>query len=200
MFGEVPSARADLRPGTLYAVATPEETVFYGQVCPDQSFAFFRVCDTELSDFEPGTSTPVMSRFSVNLPSIGRALRAGVWKKVRNAHLSDDLLQENAYVQWPVGTLNVHVWRGSSTILNTRIEDPAIQNVEVMSVWDADAHVASRLLVDFDYQKALRASESAWSIGGPVWRQRRIREEYARRFPGGSHDLPKDWVPTNIPR
>jgi hypothetical protein len=200
MFGEAPSARADLRAGTLYAVATPEETVFYGQVCADQSFAFFRVCNTELGDFEPSASTPVMSRFSVNLPSIGRALRAGVWKKVGKANLADDLLEENSYVQWPVGTLNVHVWRGQSIILHTRIEDAAIQNVEVMIVWDADAHVAPRLLVDFDYQTALRASNSGWSIGGPVWRQRRVLEEYARRFPGGLHDLPKDWVPTDSPR
>ena len=45
MFGEAPSARADLRSGTLYAVASPDETVFYGQVCADQSFAFYRVRD-----------------------------------------------------------------------------------------------------------------------------------------------------------
>lgn len=199
MFGEAPSARADLRPGTLYAVASPNTSVFYGQVCADQSFAFYLVRDTKLSEFEPSGSTPVMSRISVNLPSIGRALRAGVWKKIGKGDLADLLLEDNTYVQWPVGTLNVHVWRGPSIISNTRIEDPTIQNAEVMSVWDAAAHVAPRLLVDFDYEEALRVNKSAWSIGGPVWRQRRVREEYARRFPGGPHDLPRDWVPTNSP-
>jgi len=199
MFGEAPSARTDLRPGTLYAIASPNRSVFYGQVCADQSFAFYRVRDPELSEFEPSASTSVMSRFSVNLPSIGRALRAGVWKKIGKADLVDKLQEDNSYVQWPVGTLNVHVWRGPSIVSNTRIEDPAIQNTEVMIVWDADAHVARRLLVDFDYQGALHANTSAWSIGGPVWRQRRVREEYARRFPGEPHDLPKDWVPTNSP-
>lgn len=199
MFGEAPSACADLRPGTLYAVAGTEQTAFYGQVCADQSFVFFRARDKELSDFEPSASTPVMSRFSVNQPSIGRALRAGIWKKVGKAKLADDLRTDNTYVQWPAGTLNVHVWRGPSIILNTRIEDPTIQDAEVMIVWDADTHVAPRLLLDFDAQEALRVNELAWSIGGPVWRQRRVREEYARRFPGGSHDLPKDWVRTNSP-
>lgn len=197
MFGPNPAARSDLKAGTIYAVAAPDGSIFFGQVCADKSFAFFRARETRPVSFEPSASMPVMSRFSVNLPSVGDALRAGIWMRTGRAALSPELELENTYVQWPVGTLNVQVWRGPAIISRTRVEDSAIQDIERMSAWDADAHVPLRLLVDFAPDDAARVSPTAWAVGGPIWRERRVREEYARRSPGGPRDLPLDWVATS---
>ena len=95
-------------------------------------------------------------------------------------------------VQWPVGTLLVGVSDGDAEY-DTRVEDPAIQNMEVIASWDAEQHIPARLTADFGKETAL------WHVGGPVWRERRVKEEYARRFPEAPwNQLPPDWVQTNI--
>jgi hypothetical protein len=197
MFGADPKARGDLSPGTLYAVAGADgRSIFYGQVCRDKTFGFFRVRHSQLSDPSGVITAPVMSRFGVSYPSVGAALRSGAWKNVGKAKLADELDGEGTYVQWPAFTLEVQVWRGSDVIGKTRVEDPAIQHLEIIAAWDAGHHVPLRLLVDFAPEEAATISSNVWSVGGPVWRQRRVREEMARRFPGGPHALPADWVPT----
>jgi hypothetical protein len=197
MFGTDPKARGDLSPGTLYAVACADgRSIFYGQVCRDKTFGFFRVRHSQLSDTGDVITTPVMSRFGVSYPSVGAALRSGAWKKLGRTKLADELDCEGTYVQWPVFTTDAQVWRGSDVVRATRAEDPAIQHLEIIAAWDAEHHVPLRLLVDFAPEEAATISEVAWSVGGPVWRQRRVREEMARRFPGGPHALPEGWVPT----
>lgn len=197
MFGENLSARASQSAGTLYAVAGPCGSIFYGQMCADGSIAFFKCRESQLSAFKPVNSTPVMSRISVSSPSLGRAVRSGIWKVIGKAGLRDELLEPSIFVQWPVGTLNVNVWHGSSVVLETRIEDPRIQELEISAVWDACDHVPLRLLVDYSPNEAKHISSMAWTVAGPVWRSRCVREEYARRFPDSHHALPADWVPVD---
>lgn len=40
------------------------------------------------------------------------------------------------------------------------------------------------------------AEEAEWHVGGPIWRERRIKEEMAERFDQHWNRLPTDWVPT----
>jgi hypothetical protein len=200
VFGSDPKARGDLYPGTLYAVAGADgRSIFYGQVCPDKTFGFFRVRHRQLSDIRDVLAAPIMSRFAVSYPSVGTALRSGAWKKIGRTKLAAELDCEGTYVQWSNFTSDAQVWRGSRTVMATRVDDPEIQGLEIIAAWDAEHHVPLRLLVDFAPDEAAMISDDVWSVGGPVWRQRRVREEYARRFPGGPHALPEDWVPTNAP-
>lgn len=197
MFDADPKARGDLKAGVVYAIAAPDGSIFYGQVCPDKSVAFFERRDQNLADAQTACVGPILSRFVVFHYSIGEALRGGVWRKLGRAALQPELETDRYVVQWPVGTLTVSVWFGDRIVRTTRIEDPAIQAFEIMSVWDAAFHVPLRLLVDCSPSEAENESSTAWSVGGPVWRERRVREEYARRFPGRAHALPADWAPTS---
>ena len=96
----------------------------------------------------------------------------------------------------PADTNNVQAWiyedraGQPGTILrtwHTRIDDPEIQNFEVMSVWDAEHHLPGRLKADFGEE------EADWHVTGPVWRHRKVKLEYARRFPDQpGHQLPAD--------
>ena len=130
---------------------------------------------------------------TVAYPSITRALRAGQWRKLGRYELVDALRSPQRVVQWPVGTLNVTVWEGAGTAHETRVEDPAIQDLEVMAVWDAQYHIPARLTADFG------AEEPEWHIGGPIWRERRVKEEMAKRFADQPwHQLPPDWVQANL--
>ena len=96
-------------------------------------------------------------------------------------------------VQWPVGALAVTVWRGTEPEYDTRVEDPAIQDLELMAVWEADEHISARLTADFGVEQA------EWHVGGPIWRERRIKEDMVTRFTDQPwHKLPVDWVPTNV--
>jgi hypothetical protein len=65
--------------------------------------------------------------------------------------------------------------------------------MELMAVWDAEHHIPARLTADFGTEKA------DWHVGGPIRRERQIKEERARRFSDQPwHRLPADWVPTEI--
>ncbi len=132
-----------------------------------------------------------MAVVGVVYPSITRALRSGAWLKLGRFELSDDLRKAWPMVQWPVGTLVVTVSDGVREY-DTRVENPAIQDMEVGAGWDAEHHIPARLTADFGQEVP------AWYVGGPVWRERKVKEEYARRFPQAPwHQLPDDWVPTN---
>ena len=102
-------------------------------------------------------------------------------------------------VQWPVRSLDIIVWTGGVQSRVTRVDDPSVQALEVIAAWDAIHHVPGRLVVDFAPDEASETVVNAWSIRGPVWRERRVKEEFARRFPENrSHALPADWVRTQI--
>lgn len=189
VFQASPSSRADLKPGTLYAVSGEDGWIYYGQVAPDKRIAFFRHRDRNVPSYD--LSDPVMAIVSVAYPSITRALRSGAWLKLGRYALADDLQKPWPTVQWSAGSLLVGVLDGANEY-DTRIEDPRIQGMEVVASWDAEEHIPARLTAEFGQEDA------AWHVGGPVWRQRRVKEEYARRFPDAPwHQLPDDWVPTD---
>jgi hypothetical protein len=193
MFEGDPKARADLKPGTLYGLVGEGEWVYYGQVTPDKSVGFFRRRDREVADAQTILSSPIMAVVPVAYPSITRALRAGLWQKLGRYELVEALRAPRRVVQWPVGTLKVTVWEGAETTHDTRVEDPAIQDLELMAVWDAEHHIPARLTADFG------AEAAEWHIGGPIWRERRVKEETAKRSPNEPwHQLPPDWVWTKV--
>jgi len=189
MFEIDPSAKTDLKPGTLYAIAGEEGWIYYGRVAADKVIEFFRRRDRHVAAVDDIITEPVMTAVAVVHPSIGRALRAGLWKKLGRAPLAKSV-DPRMIVQWPVGALKVSVWRGDTLSHETMVHDPAIQDMEIIAAWDAEHHIPKRLTADFG------AEPAEWHIGGPIWRERRFKEELARRFPE-QRRLPPDWVSTN---
>ena len=161
---------------------------------PEKNVGFFRRRDRDEASVDDVLATPVMAVIGVSYPSITKALRSGLWKKLGRFELAKDLRVSRPSVQWPVGTLDVTVWIDGEPEYNTRLDDPAIQNMERIAAWDAEGHIPARLTADFG------AEEGEWHVGGPIFRERRIAEEVAARFPEQPWNrLPPDWVPTKIP-
>lgn len=193
MFEGDSRARADLKPGTLYALLGQGGWVYYGQVTPDRSVGFFHRRDRQVADVQTILSSSMMTVVSVAYPSITRALRTGLWAKLGRYEVVEALCAPRPTVQWPAGTVNATVWQGGQITHETRVEDPAIQDLELMAVWDAEHHIPARLTTDFG------AEEADWHIGGPIRRERRVREEMAKRFFDQPwHQLPPDWVGTDV--
>ena len=189
-FEPSPNARASLRAGTLYAIDGGDSHIYFGQVAADKSIGFFKHRSTQLSSTETVITSGVMSRFGVHYPSIGEALRSGAWMKLGLCELHKDLLEPPTLVQWPVGTLDVTLWKSGTALKTTKVHDPEIQNMEVIMAYDAIYHVPDRLKADF------MPSPDSWSAGGSVWRERFKKEQMALRFPEQPwHALPPDWVP-----
>jgi hypothetical protein len=193
-----PQARASWEPGTLYAINGVEGWFYYGQVSAQKGaigFLRYRTLDIE-SRPEIVLQYPLISRIGIAWPSLGRALRAGRWHFLGRAPLHPDLANPYGIALCPVGTNNVQIWvyqdrpGQPATIVrtwHTRIDDPEIQNFEVASAWDAEHHIPQRLKADFG------AEEGDWHVTGPVWRHRKVKLEYARRFPDQPwHQLPTD--------
>jgi len=161
-FPSAPRARADLKPGSLYAIDGGDSFVYYGQVAANKQVGFFRFRNQSVSATE-ALSAKIMSRFGVSYPSIGLALRAGVWVSLGRYELRIELIEEPVLVQWPVGTLEVTLWKGGTVIGTTRVHDSKIQNLEIIAAYDATFHVPPRLRADF------AQAQDAWSVGGSVW-------------------------------
>jgi hypothetical protein len=192
-FPNQPGARADLREGVLYAVDGRDGNIYYGQVCAKRDIGFLRYRSKNI-DGATAVAQSVMSRFMVNWPSIGRAIREGTWVKVGKYPIHPQLRSEPQTVQWPVGTLRVSVWQKGDVVRETDVHDPTIQHLEVIMVYDASSHVPARLVADFTN------SEDSWKVGGTVWRERRLKEDRAARFPEQPwHRLPNGWVPCHGP-
>jgi len=192
LFDADPRGRTDLKPGTVYAIAGEGGWIYYGQVMTDKWIAFFRRRDLRVASGPDILASPIMSKILVEYRSIGKALRSGAWKKLGRFDLHSDLLKPHVVVQWPVGTLTVTVWANGRPSHDARVEDPAIQQMEIVAAWDALDHIPQRLVADFGSEKA------EWYVGGPIWRERQIKEERARRSPDQSwHRLPADWVSTS---
>jgi hypothetical protein len=184
MFPAVSTARASFTPGTLYAVDGGDGRAYYAQATPTMDFGFFRFRSRELLDSKTVLESTVMCRIGIDHSSVGRALRQGKWQNLGRAPLHESLLQPLIYVQWPVGTSEVTVWRievvqgkRSKTTHNTTVDDPTIQHLEIAASWDAICHLPERLKADYGREPA------QWHIGGPIWRERKVAVEMARRHP-----------------
>ena len=114
-FSPLPRSRADLRPGTLYAIDGGDSFIDYGQVAPEPLLGFFRFRSRVVSVAE-ALSSEIMSRFAVDRSSIGAALRVGKWLGLGRHRLRAELNEEPILVQWPVGTLRVDLWKGSAIV------------------------------------------------------------------------------------
>lgn len=193
MFDANPKGRADLKSGTLYAILGESNWIYYGQVSTEGTVGFFRRRDREVAPTGEILTTPLMAVIGVSYPSITRALRSGRWKKLGRFELAAELCELPPTVQWPVGTLDVTVWAGGEARYETRVDDPAIQTLERIAAWDAEGHIPARLTADFGQE------EGEWHIGGPIFRERKLKEEIARRSPDQPWNaLPSDWVPTSV--
>jgi hypothetical protein len=193
LFQADPTAKRDLKPGTLYAVSGEGGWIYYGQVTQDKNLGFFRHRDREVGQAEIIIALPLMARFSVGYPSIGQALRGGYWRKLGRFALRQDMKISSPVVQWAVGTNTVTVWVDGTPAYATVADDPVIQDHEIMAAWDAIHHVPQRLSADFGVEPA------DWHVGGPVWRHRRMKEEMARRFPDNpAHKLPPGYASNPI--
>lgn len=182
-------ARANLKPGACYAIDGDDLYIYYGQVAFTGGFGFFRYRSKEISVLD-ALAAPLMSRFSVIRPSVGTALRAGKWLYLGQHKLCPELLEEPIVVQWPVGTLEVTLWKGNSVIAKTKVHDPAIQDLEIIAAYDAIYHVPNRLHADFAQPK------NAWSSGGSIHRERLKKQDLSTRFPEAPwHQLLPGWVP-----
>lgn len=193
MFETQPAARTDMKAGTLYAIAGDGGWVYYGQVTPEKMIGFFKFRERRPEDPQAALFCPVMSVVSVAYPSIGRALRSGRWKKLGGLPVVGGLKEPRATVQWPLATFAVTVWTDRVPSYDTQADDPSIQDLEVIAAWDAEYHIPGRLTADFGVEPA------QWHVGGPIRRERLIREERARRWPDQpAHRLPADWVSTSV--
>ena len=177
-------------PGTLYAVAV-DDFISYCQVAANQSLGFFRVRSNNILEIKEILRYPIMSRFGISRPSLGRALRDGYWIKFGKGNLKQELSEPVPTVQWPVGKLKVSVWLDGKIVKETSAFDPEIQSFEMVKAYDAIFHVPERLLVD--YTKDSEEFES----GGTVWRQRKLKEYFAYKYSTSPHhQLPDGWVYT----
>lgn len=191
IFKPDPKARANFSAGTLYAIDGEAGWIYYGQHGLDRTIACFHLRTAELEVPAGMLDLDVMCRITIQRWSIGDALRRGMWRILGRYSVHESLATPRLTVQWPVGTLTVTVWRGGEALYDTRVEDPDIQDLEIMATYEA-GHLPERLASDFGVEPA------AWYVGGPVWRERRVHEEYAKRFPDQPwHLLPSDWVPTD---
>lgn len=189
-FPVVTNARASFVSGTVYALAV-DDFIFYCQVAANESFGFFYMRSENLLRLDEIVSYPIMSRFGISHPSVGRALRQGYWKKLGKAALIPDLKKSVPTVQWAEGETNVSVWLDGQVIQETSAFDPDIQSLEIIMAYDAIYHVPERLQVD--YEEDTEKFES----GGTVWRQRKLKEHLANKFPDMQHhQLPSNWVYT----
>lgn len=182
-----------MKAGTLYAIAGDGGWIYFGQVTPEKLIGFFKFRTRKLEDAQAALSCPVMSVVSVVHPSIGGALRAGRWTKLGRLPVVATLKEPRAMVQWPLATFAVTVWSDGVPSYDTQADDPSIQDLEIIAAWDAEYHIPERLTADFGIEPA------QWHVGGPIRRERLIREERARRWPDQpAHRLAADWVSTSV--
>lgn len=183
-------ARGDRSPGALYAIDGGHGWIYYCQLgSADGWLGCFRYRTRELATPVDVLSQPIMSQLAFVTSSIGDALRGGHWLKMGRHQVHSDLTEEPPYVIWSAGKLTVTVMHGGTALYKTRVDDPRIQDMEIASVW-FHQHLRDRLVADYG------AEPAAWHIGGPIWRERLVKEERARRFPHQPwNQLPPDWVP-----
>ena len=112
-FPASPKARGNLTPGVVYAIDGGDSFIYYGQVAVNKQIGFFHF-RSQMLELEEALASGFMSRFGVQYATIGLALRLGTWQLLGKRALASQLIDEPILVQWPVGTLEVTLWKGTS--------------------------------------------------------------------------------------
>lgn len=187
-FPASPKARGNLTPGVVYAIDGGDSFIYYGQVAVNKQIGFFHF-RSQMLELEEALASGFMSRFGVQYATIGLALRLGTWQLLGKRALASQLIDEPILVQWPVGTLEVTLWKGTSVVGKTVVHDPSIQALEVISAYDAVHHVPRRLRAD------LTGKHDQWSVGGSVLWHRQQKQRLAEQNPDKPWSaLPDQWV------
>lgn len=155
-----PKARGSTRPGTVYAVSGPKAWIYWAQVKSDLEIGFFNYRSKDLANTINALKSDVILELTVNIPSIGRALRSGVWKKLNVLPIGPSLAINRPRIHWSavdreMGRAQAHIidlTRSEPVV--TSIDDPAIQGLELAAAWDAEFHVPERLAVAFGDSEA----------------------------------------------
>jgi hypothetical protein len=154
-FAPDPKARRSLRPGTVYAISGQEGWIYWAQVKSELEVGFFGYRSRELADTAKALEYEVILELTVGHPSIGRALRSGVWKKLGIFPIGQSLAVNRPRIHWSdadrdMGHTQVNVidlTKNETSV--TTADDPAIQDLELAAAWDAEHHVPERLAVVF---------------------------------------------------
>jgi len=150
-----PKARGSTRPGTVYAVSGSENWIYWAQVKSEFEIGFFDYRSKDHANTNNALKSEVILELTVNIPSIGRALRSGVWKKLGVFPIGQSLAINRPRIHWShvdreMGRTQAHIidlTRSEPAV--TSIDDPAIQGLELAAAWDAEFHVPERLAVAF---------------------------------------------------
>lgn len=198
LFPPIAKARESRALGTVYAFSGEGGYIYYGQVGPAKGLVgFVKHRGKELQTEQEVLRCGRMVRLPVVLGSIGAGMRTGHVLKLGTHALHPGFSERRMLVNWPVGTNRVTVFAlwdkepaqpGSTESWTTTVDDPAIQDFELMTLgYDAVYHLPKRFTADFGEERA------DWHIGGPIWRERKVKMERAERFPNCPwQQLPKD--------
>lgn len=143
------TTRAKLKSGYLYAVRGADNLLYVGQVAGQNMVGFLR-WRGEVADVDAAFKSTLMFRCGVFRDSIGRALRSCAWTVVGYRELHPQLQDDPILVQWPNFSTQAWLWRGAHAFGHTTIDDPSIQQLEVIGAWDAEYHIAQRLPAEFN--------------------------------------------------
>jgi hypothetical protein len=177
-FGPDPKARGSLRSGTVYAVSGLDGWIYWAQVKSELEIGFFGHRSRDPTDTSKALESEIVLELTVGHPSIGKAVRSGIWKKIGVFRIGPSLAVNRPRVHW--SDVDREMGHGQVNVLDltknegsvTFVDDPAIQHLELAAAWDAEYHVPERLAVVFgDKQPA------PYSLGNVAF----MREQLAGR-------------------
>ncbi len=157
-------------PGTVYTVTVGDRTVF-AQVDPWRSVAFFKSQTETGNPLQASLLKQPLCALHVNFQSVGRVLKTGAWRALGVHPMSEIVRSPKRFAHWPSFSETLVVWCGTSPERVLRHDDPEVQDVELMAVWDAQIQVPKRLEDELGIQFHP-------NMTGPVWRERILRASY----------------------
>ncbi|MEM8725196.1 MAG: hypothetical protein AAGE86_06720 [Pseudomonadota bacterium] len=165
-----PRARGSTKPGMVYAVSGEHGWIYWAQVKSELEIGFFRYRSKNPSEAEVALTHEVMVELMLSIPSIGRALRSGAWKKIGVRPIGESLAEQRLKVHWSDGheVATVHAL-GAEGGYQTSYDDPEIQDLDIIAAWDAEYHIPSRLTAEYEGEPEKNR------FGGPMWQTRRSR-------------------------
>lgn len=155
----------------VYAVSGQDGWIYWAQVKSELEIGFFRYRSKCRSEAEVVLRHEIMVELTLSIPSIGRALRSGAWKKIGVHPIGQSLAEQRMKVHWSEGD-DVATVRalGAEGGYQTSYDDPKIQDLDIIAAWDAEYHVQSRLTAEYEGKPEKNR------FGGPLWQMRRSRD------------------------